>query len=155
MFLTTKFHVFLRRPHWRWTTKLTSPSQRLSIRSKRYNPRTSKRIPSGEKIMKIVNYWRKMNKNLEKTNVEKQIFQKTWKKHVLVLASWINVWAIKSFFRWTKLIDHEEISSKTCSQCFFDSHSPLKFQFYKIAFLIFCEIYFNYFHDFCSYFYNK
>ena len=89
------------------------------------------------------------------------------KKHVLrifVLSSWINVWAAKSFSRWTKLIDHEEISSKTCSECFSDSYSPLEFQFYKtpvfIAFLIFSEIYFfdrfyHYFHDFCSFFCNN
>ena len=79
------------------------------------------------------------------------------KKHVLwifVLSPWINVWAAKSFFRWTKLIDHEEISSKTSSECFSDSYSPLEFQFYKttvlITFLIFFEIYV--FHQFYYFF---
>ena len=71
-----------------------------------------------------------------------------FKKHVLwifVLSPWINVWAAKSFSRWTKLIDHEEISPKTCSDFCSDSYSPLEFQFYKtpvlITFLIFFEIY--------------
>ena len=84
---------------------------------------------------------------------------KKWifKKHVLrifVLSSWINVWAAKSFSRWTKLIDHEEISPKTCSDFCSDSYSPLEFQFYKtpvlITFLIFFEIYV--FHQFYYFF---
>ena len=87
--------------------------------------------------MKIVKYWWKKN-----------IFKKH-EKHdlwIFVLPPWINFWAAKSFSRWTKLIDHEETSSKTRSECFSDSYSSLEFQFYKssvfIAFLIFFEIYF-------------
>ena len=89
------------------------------------------------------------------------------KKHVLwifVLSPGINVWAAKSFSRWTKLIDHEEIFSNTCWECFSNSYSPLEFQFYKtsafITFLIFFEMYclnqsYYYFHDFCSFFCNN
>ena len=44
--------------------------------------------------------------------------------------------------------------AKTCSECFSDSYSPIKIQFYKtfvfIAFLIFFEIYF--FHQFYYFF---
>ena len=89
--------------------------------------------------------------------------EKTW-LWVFVLSPWINVWAAKSFSRWTKLIDHEELSSKTCSECFSDSYSPLKFQFYKtpvsIVFLMFSKIFFfdrfyHYFHDLCSFFCNN
>ena len=94
--------------------------------------------------MKIVNHCRKIIKNHEKKEISKNM-----RKHdlwIFVLSPWINVWAAKSFSRWTKLIDHEEISSKTCSECFSDSYSPPEFQFYKtpvfIAFLIFSEIYF-------------
>ena len=83
---------------------------------------------------------------------------------IFVLTPWINVWAAKSFSRWTKSIDYEKISSKTCSEYFSDSYNPLEFQFYKtpvfIAFLIFSEIYFfdrfyHYFHYFCQFFCNN
>ena len=83
---------------------------------------------------------------------------------IFVLASWINVSATKSFSRWTKLIDHEEISPKICSDFFSDSYSPLEFQFYKtpvfITFFIFSDIFFRSilsfnFHDFCSFFCNN
>ena len=83
---------------------------------------------------------------------------------IFVLSPWIHIWAATSFSRSTKSMVHEEISPKTCSECFSDSYSPLEFQFYKtpvfIAFLIFSEIYFfdrfyYYFHDFCSFFWNN
>ena len=100
--------------------RLISPRQMQKHRNTKYiYPKLrnicSKFRNNHENSIKIL---RKNNKNHEKITKLKIHEKKTFQKHVLwifVLSPSINVWASKSFSRWTKLIDHAEISSKTCS----------------------------------------
>ena len=85
--------------------------------------------------------------------VEKNIFQKIRKNiflWILFLVSWINVSATKSLSWWTKSIDPDEISPKTCSDFFSDAYRPPKFRFNKLfifAAVFIFEMFFPFFHQ--------